>query len=144
MEITLLVKIIAGLIVVLAILIFVFVLSSDTNKDQIHKSKNVAGDEKQKTDMVTLRAILRNNRTTTDELEETLRLILKHHGRIHKKLGSRSHPDFDSYMEILFMICRHPNTTKDIILDFDKELVRKNPTYKHEINEAITKGLDSR
>jgi len=56
----------------------------------------------------------------------------------------RAHPDFDIYMEILFTICRHPNTNKDIVIKFDRELGRLNPEYKKEINEAITKGLNSR
>jgi len=63
---------------------------------------------------------------------------------LHEKLGLRTHPDFDTYMDILFTICRHPNTNKDIIIKFDKELSRLNPEYKKEINEAITKGLNSR
>ena len=56
----------------------------------------------------------------------------------------RAHPDFDIYMDILFTICRHPNTTKNLILDFDKELERLNPEYKPEINNALAKGLNSR
>jgi hypothetical protein len=71
-------------------------------------------------------------------------MILKYYGHIHEKLGIRSHPDFDIYMEILIIICRHPNTNKDIIIKFDKELTRLNPSYKAEINEALTKGLNSR
>jgi hypothetical protein len=47
-------------------------------------------------------------------------------------------------MDILFAICRHPNTNKDIIINFDKELEHLNPEYKKEINEAIAKGLNSR
>jgi len=47
-------------------------------------------------------------------------------------------------MNILFAICLHPNTNKNIILSFNKELVRLNPKYKVEINGAISKGLNSR
>ncbi len=71
-------------------------------------------------------------------------LVLKSHGNIHKKLGIRAHPDFDIYMEMLIVVCRHPNTNKNIIIDFDKELLKLNPQYKAEINDAITKGLNSR
>ena len=63
---------------------------------------------------------------------------------MHKKLGLRAHPDFDIYMDILFTICRHPNANKDLIIKFDRELEELNSEYKKEINDAITKGLNSR
>lgn len=71
-------------------------------------------------------------------------MVLKNYGQIHQKMGVRAHPDFDIYMGILFAICRHPNTNKNIILNFDKELSRLNPDYKAEINDAVTKGIKSR
>lgn len=144
MEVTLLVQVIAGLTVILFILIFLFVVPSNKKKPEPKKVAPVAKNEKPKTDMNSLRTILRNRNTSASKLEETLDLVIKHHGTIHKKLGSRTHPDFDAYMEILLVICRHKNTSKDIILKFDRELARKNPTYKQEINEAVKKGLDSR
>jgi hypothetical protein len=91
-----------------------------------------------------LRAIIKNKQSSSKELKEALDLILKHHGIVSKKLGLRPHPDFDVYMDILFTICRHPNTNKSIIVNFDKELLKLNPEYKSEINDAITKGLNSR
>ena len=100
--------------------------------------------KKSDTDLDSLKAIIKRKKTTSKELKEALDLVIKHHGHIHKKLGARSHPDFDIYMDILFSICRHPNTNKNIIINFDKELARLNPEYKAEINDAITKGLNSR
>ncbi len=56
----------------------------------------------------------------------------------------RAHPDFENYSEILFTISRHKHINKDILIKFDKELERRNPEYKKEINEALMKGLNSR
>ena len=88
--------------------------------------------------------MIKLKKTTSKELKDSLDLVLKHHALIHKKLGARAHPDFDIYRDILFSICRHPNTNKNIIINFDKELTRLNPEYKADINDAITKGLNSR
>ena len=63
---------------------------------------------------------------------------------LQKKTAGRSHTDFDIYMDILFTICRHPNTNKNIIIKFDRQLTNENPEYKADINDAITKGLNSR
>jgi len=144
MEITLLLKSIVGLVVVLAILIFLLFLPTKKKKKKKVVKKSTSSKASLNTDLEHLRSIIKKKRTTTKELKDTLELILKHHGRVHEKLGLRTHPDFDTYMDILFTICRHPNTNKDIIIKFDKELSRLNPEYKKEINEAITKGLNSR
>jgi len=144
MELTLLVQSIGGLIIILSILTLLLLISPK-KKPKLKAKKTV-----QKTntanqiDLPSLKAIIKNRKTTKKELKHTLDLILKHHGTIHNKLGSRVHPDFDTFMEILITICRHPNTSKDIIIDFDKELARKNPEYKPDINDAVAKGLNSR
>ena len=144
MEITLLIKSIMGLVIILALLLLLL-FYKPKKKLKKKKVKAPRTDEgKPKTDLESLRSIIKSKKSTEKELKEALDLVLKHHGHVHKKLGLRSHPDFDVYMEILMVICRHPNTTKDIIVDFDKSLGRLNPTYKAEINDAITKGLNSR
>ena len=146
MEITLLLKSFIGLIVVLAGLIFLLFYSPSSKEKKAKKNiiKNSSDVKKQKTDLNSLLVVIKSKKTTSKELGEALDLVLKYHGNIHKKLGIRSHPDFDIYMEILMRICRHPNTNKDIIIGFDKELERLNPQYKVEINDSITKGLNSR
>ncbi len=147
MEITLVIKSIMGLVVILALLLYLLFLSSNKNKVKAKiVSKSVPSSQKQPVDisLESLRKIIKKKKTTAKDLQETLDLIIKYHGTVHKKLGLRAHPDFDMYMDILFTICRHPNTNKDIIINFDKELIRLNPEYKQEINEAITKGLNSR
>jgi len=147
MEITLLIKSIMGLIAVLALLMFLFFYSSSFKKNKktdTKITKKTTKPREEVPDLQTLRAIIKNKKTKTKELKKSLDLVLKYYGNIHKKLGVRVHPDFDVYMEILFTICRHPHTNKNIIVDFDKELGRLNPDYKAEINDAITKGLNSR
>jgi hypothetical protein len=147
MEITLLLKSIMGLVVILTILIFLLFLMSDKKKEKGKQtSKSISPHEKQtlSTDLNFLRSIIKRKETTAKELKETLDLIIKHHGTVHKKLGLRAHPDFDIYTDILFTVCRHPNTNKDILINFDRELERLNPEYKKEKNDAITKGLNSR
>ena len=144
MELTLLVQSIGGLIVILTILTILLLMSPKKKTKKKKIEPVVKKNNSIQTDLASLKAIIKNKKTTKKELKSTLDLVLKHHGNIHKKLGSRSHPDFDTYMEILMIICKHPNTTKDIIIEFDKALVRKNPDYKSDINDAITKGLNSR
>ncbi len=144
-EITLLIKSIMGLIVILSILIFLMFYGKKSKKQKKEIKSSVSRKkDSPNTDLEYLKLIIKKKKTTDIELQETLDLVIKYHGVIHKKLGLRAHPDFDTYMDILFTICRHPNTTKDIIIKFDKELTRLNPQYKPEINDAITKGLNSR
>ena len=143
MEVTLLIQTIVGLIIVLGILVFILVLPAQQKKKKETK-KRTSDPKKPKTDLDSLRYIIRNRVSSKKELQDALNLVIKLHGKIPKRLGTRANPAFDSYMEILIMICRHPNTDKNIILKFDKELSNLNPEYKNEINESITKGLNSR
>ncbi|TKI70906.1 hypothetical protein FCU45_00505 [Sulfurimonas crateris] len=157
METEFIIKAIIGLIIVLAILIFLLFL--EPNKDAKGEQKQQSAPEVKKeskeerkeeeassvnTDLFHLVDVIKNRRSNAETLSEALELVIKHHGRVHKKLGLRPHPDFDTYIDILFTICRHPNANKDMIITFDRELERLNPEYKKEINEAIAKGLNSR
>ena len=143
MDVSLLIKTIAGLVIILGILIFVLLLPNKTKKTKTVSSKKESK-PKIKTDLESLRHIIRNRKTSTEKLGETLDLIIKYHGNIPAKLGIRVNPQFDGYMEVLVTLCRHPNASKDIIIKFDKELATLNSAYKSEINDAITKGLNSR
>ena len=149
MELTLLIKSFVGLVTILGVLIFFLFFSSKKKKKRELSNKKVS----KKTTInrvdsyVTLESLLniiKNKKSTTKELAEALNLVIKHHGTIHPKLGLRSHPDFNIYGEIILRICRHPNTSKNVILDFDKALEAKNEEYKKDINDFITKGLNSR
>ena len=143
MDITLLVQTVLGLVVVLGILVFILVMPA---KKQQQKKKTYTTKSKpvRKTDLESLRHFIRNRISTKEQLKQALDDVLKYHGTIPKKLGSRANPLFDDYMEILIMVCRHPNTDKNIIISFDKELSKRNPEYKIEINDSIKRGLDSR
>jgi len=142
MEISLLIEAIAGLVIVLGILIFI--LLKPKNEKKPKKQIISSSKPKENIDLDSLRYIIRNRVSSKKELSDAVDNIIKYHGNIPAKLGIRVNPQFDAYMEIFVTLCRHPNTSKDIILKLDKELVKLNPSYKTEINEAITKGLNSR
>lgn len=149
METEFIIKVIVGLIVLLAILIFLLFLGPKKDVKIQQKQHHIPEIKKEheisvNTDLFHLVNVIKNRRSSADTLSEALELVIKHHGKVHKKLGLRPHPDFDTYMDILFTICRHPNANKEMIITFDRELERLNPEYKQEINEAIAKGLNSR
>jgi len=144
MEISLLIKVVAGLVVILGILVFLLLLPKKIKDSKKVLSEKERNKPKVKTDLNSLRYIIRNRVSSNKQLGEALDLIIKHHGNIPNKLGIRVNPQFDGYMEVLVTLCRHPNASKDIIIKFDKELTKLNPDYKSEINDAITKGLNSR
>jgi len=148
-EVTLLVKSIAGLVIILGILIFLFLYLQSAKKEKKlvkNNGKNIVEKKKDdiKHELKDLLAVIRDKNSTTEELSQAVDLIIKYHGHIHPKLGARPHPDFDIYSEIILRICRHPNTNKDIIIKFDKELEKYNPAYVREINDSLTKGLNLR
>lgn len=146
MDIVLLIKSIMGLVVILGILIAFFLYTPSAKKKEPKKQKRYTQESKPKPkhELKDLLEVIRNKHSTTEQLAEALDAVIKYHGHIHPKLGIRAHPDFDIYSEILLRICRHPNTTKDIIIKFDKELEKRNPEYVREINDSLTKGLNSR
>ena len=146
MDLELIIKSIMGLVVVLGLLIFLLFFlfpEEDKKKKKVVVSKTHKNDD---TDisLPALKKIIKNRLSKTEQLSEALDLIIQHHGTITKKTAGRTHADFDIYMDILFTICRHPNTNKNIIIKFDRALSNKNPDYKSNINDAITKGLESR
>lgn len=145
MEITLLVKSIAGLVLLLGFLMFLLLYNPSRRKKSPKKKTYTTPSKNQEdTSLAALRKIIRNRSSSTKELQNALSLVLKYHGNIHPKLGIRAHPDFDAYAEILFTIARHKNINKDIIVKFDNELEKRNPAYKKEIYEELMKGLNSR
>ena len=154
MDIELIIQSVMGLVGLLALLLFLLFLTSNNsskkrklnNKKPINQKKEPikSSSSSMPTDLESLRAIIKDKSSTTPQLRQALELIIKYHGTIHTKLGLRAHPDFDPYMDILFTICRHPNADKNMIINFDRELGRLNPEYKQDINEAMTKGLNSR
>ena len=141
MNVELLIQSAMGLVVILAIL--VYVLFYFNKKEEI---KPVVK-KKEKVDVLSLEhlhSIIKNKQSSTEELQKALKQVIKYHGTIHPKLGTRTHPDYDIYRDIMVKVCTHPSTNKDIILKFDRELEARNPNYSIEINKALSQGLNSR
>jgi len=143
MDITFLVQSLLGLISLLAVLMF-FLLYTFKEKKKPQPQEQTPESPKIDTSLPALRKIIRNPEATSEELADALQLVLKYHGTIHPKLGMRPHPDFDSYGDILFQIGRHKHINKDILLRFNKELEKNNPSYAKEIDDALMRGLNSR
>jgi len=143
MELTLLIQSAMGLLVVLGLLVFILILAPKSKKKEVVKKVVQEQKVKPKKDLEFLRTIIKNRKSTAEELKEALDLVLKYHGTIHKKLGLRPHPESQIYMDILFSVCRHPNANKDIIVNFDKKLGKLNPDYKKDLHDAMMRGLNS-
>jgi len=151
MDIVVLIKAIVVLVVLLALLIVVFfyIPAQKAKKERAKKRAKAKKEQKaprnnKEFTLEELIAVIRNKKSSQEDLKEALDRILKYYGTIHPKLGTRPHPDFDYYAEIFLKLCNHPNTTTALIVNFDKELEKRNPTYKKEINTALTKGLNAR
>jgi len=155
METELIIKSIMGLVAILAVLLLFLFMETDKEKKISKKTTDIevkSIKEEITQELYTIKLenleslvrVIKDKKSDSLKLSEALDLIIKYHGRVHKKLGLRAHPDFNIYVNILFTICRHPNANKDLIIKFEKELLELNGEYKQEINDAITKGLNSR
>ena len=145
MDLTLIIQSLLGLISLLAVLLF-FLFYSFGEKKAPKEQKVKIQKPKKEVDisLEALRKVFRVENSSKEKLKETVALILEHHGSISEKLGSRTNPDFDAYAEILFYLARHQNSDKDIILQLDRGLSSRNPSYKKQINDALMRGLNSR
>lgn len=102
------------------------------------KKRKALEKQKKKTkviDLATLVKRIKAKTATETELKENLELVLKLYGTID---------DFAVYEDILFTITLHPNTNKNLILHFDKELSQHNPEYKKRISDAVMGALKAR
>ena len=91
-----------------------------------------------------LYAIMKRRSTSTQALEKAAEQTLKYYGTIKPKHGIAPSKEFKNYGEMMFLVARHPNTTKEIILKFNTGLMAKNPAYKREIDEMLNRGLTAR
>lgn len=135
----LMIKIILVLILILSVLIVVLFLNQ--------RDKKVKTNQKGADECITFECLVNNlkdKRSTKAKLDTTIELLLKHHGNIPPKVGTKTDVDFEKYKEIFVLLCTHQNATTTMILGFDKELTRLNPEYKKDINDAIAKGLKAR
>ncbi|MEN4045701.1 hypothetical protein [Sulfurimonas sp. NWX367] len=145
MDITLLIKSLAALSGALGILVLLYFYFLHAKKP--HKrntAKKPMHIREVKPDFEMLLNVIKDKKSTTEELKEAVELILKYYGKIPQKLGMRAHPKFEIYSELILRICHHPNVNKDIIIKLDKELHRRNPEYALELDDSLTKGLDTR
>jgi len=143
MDVSLLIGTILGLVIVLTVLMFILLKpkkQKKVKKSTISPSKKT----EKKEDLESLRQIIKNKNSTKEQLTYAVDQVLKNYGKIPEKMGVRLHPKFDIYSEMLVTLCRHSNTSKNIILKFDKELAKMNTGYKSELNDALSKGLNSR
>ncbi len=116
------------LIIILAILIFFLF--------QRKKSKVLKKDRQSPIPSLQfLEQIIDNQNTNTQELKNTVDLIIKYYAEID---------DIDNYMDTIFNLSKHPNTDTQIIVNFTTKLEQINPRYKSDINSAMSKGLNSR
>jgi len=145
MDMIFLLKSLTGLVVILALLIFFLFYAPKKKRAKNKQNKDKQKEKKQDHESLeSLVAIIRDKKSSSEELLRASELIVKYHGAIHEKLGIRAHPDFDIFGEILLRLCRHPHTNKKIILGFEGALSKKNPEYTREINDFLSKGLNSR
>lgn len=91
-----------------------------------------------------LKSILKNKNSSYETLEDAIEKIIDYYGDIEPKIAGRQSKDFDRYMELIFIICKHKNTDKKLILNFERDLARMNPQYKKDLDNAVTKGLSFR
>jgi len=142
MDIILTLKILVVLVVVLGVLIFFFLKSSKQKRMQQKKEPKELNMPKE---LDELAKIIKDVHSTTKQLRQAVNDILKYHGKIYSEtLGKKVVSDFDIYGDIIINLCKHPNTTKDLILTFDKELEKLNPDFKSEISNILMLGLDAR
>ncbi len=154
MSVELLIQSIIGLIVLLILLVLLFLLlSRSKKKEQKNKStvvtkvtKSTKKNSKKESipSFDELRAIVRNKKSSHEDLKKAVDLIIQHYSKIHPKMGIRSHPDFDKYVDLIVHLVRHRNTSKELILKLDAALLKVNPDYKAELNDTLTKALNSR
>lgn len=134
MDITLLIQLFFILIFLLAVLIFFLLRRAKAKKLKREEAKTPLKKVKV-VDLDTLRDRLKNKKLKSDELKEILDLVIADHGVIN---------DFKVYSEIILRMTLHPAANKDIVISFDRELSKLNPTYASLISDQVTKGLSAR
>jgi len=145
MDIIFVLKALAGLLAILAILVGLFLYPKKAAKKK--EIKKAQKQKKKRTGLCSLEDVLasvRDKETSVEKLQEAIECLVKYHAKIPNKLGIRAHQDFDIYEEIILRLCHHPQTNKDLILKLDRALQKQNPTYSRELNNALSKGLNAR
>ena len=141
MDITLLIVIMSVLLGLLLILVLVYVSNGTSKPEQPASSKPSQPMERKKEatpqTFESLEAIVLDRNCTKQALRDAAKAIASQYGQVHATTLQR-------YSRIIVALCRHPQTDKQIIIDFDKSLRKQNPNLKIELEMALQKGLDSR
>ena len=147
MDIELLIKGFVGLVITLVVLIMIFLLPFKIRGKRKQSKQIRIEQKKEKEEQFTfnqIRSIVKNRNSTTKDLEQAIDQLIKYYIKIPPKSGYRSNPEFDKYIEIIFYLVRHENTNKNLVLKIDKALIKNNPEYKAQIDDALNKALTSR
>jgi len=144
MEVLNLIILIIALVLVLAILIFLYVYKPRKKRESELKDVEARQEKTKIPSFAKLVDIIKTKTTTNSELHNAVELILEYYGDIKPKHGVAPNKDFKRYAEVIFAVTTHPNTDKNLVLQLDRELSKKNPTYKREIDEMLNRGLTAR
>jgi len=136
------VLVVLALIVLILAVVLVLMRSTGRRSDSMAKPKKEV--KRAVHSFEELSAIIKAKGSSAAELQEAIDELLDRHGHITDKLGIRPHPDLDRYVEVIFAVCRHRHTSKELVLSLDKGLSRLNPTYRLEIDNAVQTALSSR
>ncbi len=120
------------LVLLLAVLITLLFKSLKNKKVKSGKTTKIK--EKSVT-LDDLRDRLKDKKLSMQDLKKTLDSVIRDHGLIQ---------NFDLYTDIIFRMTNHPNTSKEIILGFEKDLSKLNPKYASSISENVMDGLNLR
>jgi hypothetical protein len=135
---------IGGFSLLLFILVAALVMRSKNKNSKKDKKSSKPISTKPVPSFEKLKSKLKDKALSSKELKEVLDDIIEFHGKIKAKKDYMPSEDFKRYMEVIFILCRHPKTTKDLIRGFEKSLASKNSTYAKEIDKAVTNGLKAR
>ena len=113
------------LLIVLIIVVFLIIRSSREDSDIKAKAvsnstKVLSLEPKIPHDFESLRKIIKNKKSSALQLSEALDLIIKYHGEIHPKLGIRTHPEFDNYIDVIIRLCRHPRADSKMVVKVEE------------------------
>lgn len=131
----------------LVTLVFFYINSRKKNGEQKKRHSATSSQTSRKSIPPTfeqLKAIIKNRQTSTQELENAVTQIMQYYGEIPPKRGVSPDKMFTEYAGLLIAVCRHKNTNAQIVVHFDSQLRKKNPSYESNIDEMLQQGLNSR
>lgn len=122
-----------GLILLLISLVFLYVWLGKSKK--IVKKSVVA--EKKIENFQTFINIIKDAKSSKQELTRAVDMIVKDYYIISKDSESK-------YLNLIFLICIHPETDSQLVLKLEKNIREKNPKHAKEIEKALARGLAAR